>query len=69
MYDYQPRPLPIGPPSAEPSSTVGPSVSMVELPSHGKRVDFSISHYARKTTTEEHQNTKKESLTTQPEDR
>ena len=41
MYDYQPRPLPIGPLSdvsstAEPPSTVGPSVSMVELPSHGK---------------------------------
>ena len=71
MYDYQPRPLPIGPPSdvsstAEPPSTVGPSVSMVEPPSHGKRVDFSVSYYARD---EEHQDTKKEILTTQPEDR
>ena len=63
MYDYQPRPLPIGPPSdvkskAKPPSTVGSSVSMVEPSSHGKRFDFSISHYARETTTEEHQATK-----------
>ena len=74
MYDYQPRPLPIGPSSdvsstAEPPSTIGPPVSMVEPSSCGKRVDFSISHYDRETTTEEHQATKKESLTTQPEDR
>ena len=59
MYDYQPRPLSIGPPSdvssiAELPSTVGPLVSMVEPPSCGKRVDFSVSHYARENTTEEH---------------
>ena len=73
-YDYQPRPLPIRSPSevsstAEPPSTVGPSVSIVEPPSHEKRVNFGISHYAREITTEEHQATKKGSLTTQPEDR
>ena len=74
MYDYQPRPLPIRSPSkvsstAEPPSTVGPSVSIVEPPSCEKRVDFGISLYAREITTEEHQATKKESLTTQHENR
>ena len=74
MYDYQPRPLPIRSPSevsstAEPASTVGPSVSIVEPPSCEKKVNFGISHYAREITTEEHQATKKGSLTIQPEDR
>ena len=74
MYDYQPRPLPIRSLSevsstAEPPSTVGPSVSIVEPSSHEKRVNFGISHYAREITTEEHQATKNESLPTQPEDR
>ena len=50
MYDYQPRPLPMGPPldvssTAEPPSTVWPSVSIVEHPSQKKKVDFSVSHY------------------------
>ena len=74
MHDYQPRPLPIRSPSevsstAEPPSTVGPSVSIVEPPSGEKRVNFGISHYVREITTEKHQATKKESLTTQYEDR
>ena len=42
---------------------------IVEPSSCEKRVDFGISHYAREITTEEHQATKKESLTTKPEDR
>ena len=42
---------------------------IVEPPSHEKRVNFGISHYGKEITTEEHQATKKESLTTQPEDR
>ena len=71
MYDYQPRPLPMGPPldvssTAEPPSMVGPSVSMVETPLHKKRVALTVSHYARD---EEHQDTKDESLAAQSEDR
>ena len=70
-YDYQPQPFPIGPLSdvsstAGPPSTVGPSVLIVEHPSHKKKVDFSISHYVRD---EEHHNTKEESLTVQSEDK
>ena len=70
-YDYQPRPLPMGPSldvssTAEPPSMVGPLVSLVEPPFLKKRVDFSVSHYARD---EEHQDTKDESLTAQSEDR
>ena len=61
----------MGPPSdvsstAGPPSTVGPLVSIVEHPSHKKKVDFSVSHYVRD---EEHQDTKEESLTAQSEDR
>ena len=54
----------MGPPSdvsstAEPPSMVGPSVSIVEHPSHKKNVDFSVSHYARD---EEHPDIKEKSL-------
>ena len=70
MYDNQPIRSPLEVSSTdEPPSAVGPSVSIVEPPSCEKRVNFGISHYARAITTEEHQATKKESLTTQPEDR
>ena len=70
-YDYQPQPFPMGPPSdvsstTEPPSMVGPSVSIVEHPSHKKKVDFSVSHYARD---EEHPDIKDKSLTVQSEDR
>ena len=44
-------------------------MSIVEPSSHEKKANFGISHYAREITTEEHQDTKKGSLTTQPEDR
>ena len=46
-----------------------PQCLWLNHPRMKKKVDFSISHYARETTTEEHQATKKESLTTQPKDR
>ena len=74
MYDYQSRPLPIGPQSdvmstAEPPSTVGPSASVVEASACRKRVDFSISHYAKETATEESQDTVKNILATQQEDK
>ena len=70
-YDHQPQPFPMGPLSnvsstAEPPSTVGPSVSIVEHPSQKKNIDFSVSHYVRD---EEHQDTKEESLTVQSEDK
>ena len=61
----------MGPPSdvsstAGPPSTVGPSVSIVEHPSHKKKDNFSVSHYVGD---EEHQDTKEESLTAQSEGR
>ena len=48
-YDYQPQPFTSGPLSdisstVGPPSTVGPLVSIVEHPSHKKKVDFSVSH-------------------------
>ena len=47
---YCPRLLPIGPPSDissidRPPSTVGPSVSVYELATPKRKVNFSISHY------------------------
>ena len=52
--------------TTEPPSMVGPSVSIVEHPSHKKKIDFSVSHYARD---EEHPDIKEKSLTAQSEDR
>ena len=70
-YDYQTQPFTIRPLSdmsskVGPPSTVGPLVSIVEHPSHKKKVDFSVLHYVRD---EKHQETKEESLTVPSEDK
>ena len=64
--------MPAGPPSnisstIGPPGTLGPSVYMVEPPSHGKRVDFSAFHYMQEALAEEKQSMQKEIRSTQPE--